>query len=228
MLNKLNKIIRAFKIWIFSFRFVKPIVSSKLLFALIGFLVLSACASENASQIEAEVAIITASFPQYRSIEHLASNATEIVRVEVIDERFEFINIWLPPENELEETGGDLNEVYHLFAVNRVKILEVFQGNESVGDILEVKQLGGETEDLIMISYDKVPFVVGDDIIMFLSSFGKDAMPASLLNPEQSAYRFTQSNENARINGINDILESLNPNNDLILTLDDLRQIILD
>ena len=111
------------------------------------------------------------------------------------------------------------------FTVYRIKILEVFQGDVNVGDILEVKQLGGQSENLIVISHDMIPFTIGDDLVMFLYSFNGPAMPASFLNPEQSVYRFTQANKDAVMYGFNDSLESLNPNNDLTLTLYDLQQI---
>ena len=81
----------------------------KLLFAIsyiLGFIFLTACISKE--QAELETVTIMANFPQFTSIEHLASDSTNVVRVEVIDERVEFINIWIPPENELEETGEDL------------------------------------------------------------------------------------------------------------------------
>ena len=193
---------------------------------LMSLTLLGACSSETVglepTLVEVETMAIMGNFPHYNSIEHLASTATEVVRVEFLDERVEAINIWLPPENKLEETGESVDEAYHVYTVYRVRVLEVFQGNVNVGDILEVKQLGGQLDDLIVMNYDIIPFESGDDLILFLQSFASDDMPASLLNAEQSAYRFTQSNENARNRNINDTLQSLNTQNDLTLTLNDL------
>ncbi|MCL2576492.1 MAG: hypothetical protein FWE27_00370 [Defluviitaleaceae bacterium] len=171
---------------------------------------------------EAETMIVMADFPHYNIIEHLATNATEIVRVEVIDERAEKINIWMSPANELEDADFGTFDAYRIFTVNRIRVLEVFQGDVNVGDVLEVKQIGGRMNDSVVINHDSVPLVVGDDLVLFLQSYDIEGMPACLLNPTQSAYRF---NENAAIRDDNTELESLNPQNDLTLTLNDLAQI---
>ena len=167
----------------------------------------------------------SADFPHYDSIDDLALRATDVVRVEILDERVEMINTWLPPQNELEDAGGGFREAYEVFTVHRFKILEVFQGHKEVGDILDVKQMGGKLGSVNLINHDKVIFDTYDDLILFLESYDVENMPASLLNPSQSAYRFTSANADARKKNTNDRLQSVNAENDLILTLDDLVRI---
>ena len=167
----------------------------------------------------------SADFPHYASIDDLALRATDIVKVEALDERVEMINTWLPPQNELEDAGGGFREAYEVFTVHRFKILEVFQGYKEVGDILDVKQMGGQLGSINLINHDKVMFNTYDDLILFLESYDVENMPASLLNPFQSAYRFTPTNADARMRNVNDELQSISSQNDLILTLDDLARI---
>ncbi|MCL2400232.1 MAG: hypothetical protein FWC91_10900 [Defluviitaleaceae bacterium] len=164
----------------------------------------------------------SAEFPIYESIEHLAENATDILRVEILDERVEVINTWIPPQNEYEDTGMDMSDVYFVFTVHRVRVQEVFQGNAQVGDIIEVMQHGGETDEVRIVFTDKVSFEEGDDLVLFLHSWINMDGVASLANPLQSAYRFTTANDDARLRNLNDELESLNSKNDLTLTLNDL------
>jgi len=200
----------------------------KISLIMIGLIFLVACSSrttnENETMVEAEIMIVSGDFPHYTNIEHLASNASEVVRVEVLSERVEAINIWLPPQNEFEDTGEVLREAYFIYTIHQLRILEVFKGDVNVGDILEVKQIGGQLDGLTVINDDKISFGAGDDLVLFLQSF--DDVPASLLNPDQSAYRFTISNEDARNRNIDDALESLSMQNNLTLTLNDLASIL--
>jgi len=165
------------------------------------------------------VAQVSFDFPHYNSIEHLSSFSTEVVRVAVLDERVEWLNTWIPPQNELEDAGGEPSDLYFIYTIYRVEILEVFKGDVEVGDMIEVKQIGGQMDDTKFINMDEVPLVIGSDLILFLHSF--DDFPASLMNATQSAYYFP----NARGRLLNAELESVHPENNLTLTLEALIQI---
>ena len=87
-----------------------------------------------------DVSVITrvsASYPHYDSIDHLSEHATDIVRVEVLDERVQRLNTWL----EAPPAGIDPYEIYTVY---RIRVVEAFQGNVSPGDIMEVRQMGGQ------------------------------------------------------------------------------------
>ena len=161
----------------------------------------------------------------YPSIGSMASFAEDIVRVEVLSEREEWINIWMPPQNELQDTGEGFQEMYYIHTVHQLKVLEVFRGYAEAGDIIEVMQLGGHIDNIQLINHDKVSFGIGDDLVLFLRNHGIENVPLTLLNPIQSAYRFTPSNADARIRNFNDELERTHEQNNLILTLDDLQRI---
>ena len=171
---------------------------------------------------DAEVIVqVSADYPYYTSIDSLSARASDIVRVEVLDERVELINTLIPSADELEDVG-DTREAYDVFTVHRIRVLEVFKGNAEIGDILELKQIGGQWENITLICDDKIPFAIGNDLVLFLETYDIEGMPASLLNPFQSAYRFPPSGERIVAMNANEILESLYPGNRLTLTLEDL------
>ena len=168
---------------------------------------------------EVETMWVMADYPHYESIAHLASYATDVIRVEILDERAEWLNTWLeapPPEID----------PYNLYTVYRIKVLEVFQGDAAAGDILEVRQLGGQKDGLRVINKDEVPLVVGDDLVLFLRASYIENFPSVLLNPYQSAYRFPVANEDIMTIRANETLESVHLENDLTLTVEDLVQIL--
>ena len=158
-----------------------------------------------------DVTIISSSsgFPFiYRDVDGLASRATDIVRAVVLDERVEEINIWLSSN----PTPG---EVYRIYTVYRVEVLEVFQGPAESGDILEVKQRGGQIGNVLYKAEDVVPLEINDELVLFLESYREDDIPASPLNYYQATYRVLPTGG----------FESINSLNDLTLTVEDLEEI---
>ena len=189
-------------------------------------ILLTACGSQNhdgfAGYDEIETRFISASFPVYESIEHLSNNSTDIIRVIVLEERSEFINTWLPPENELEDTGMGSYDAYFLFTVHRLEVVETFKGYAVQGDIIEIKQFGGQADGLRIVYLDAAPLSYGDDLILFLRDHGAEGIPTVLTNPLQSAYRFAPLGEGMRSLDADSELESINAQNDLTLTINDL------
>ena len=90
-------------------------------------------------------------------IDVLASWSDDIVRVEVLDERVEVLNISLIPE-----------EMFWIHTINRLRVLEVFKGDTEIGDIIEVAQPGGRLGYVEAISSFTVPLTVGDELVLFL------------------------------------------------------------
>ena len=165
---------------------------------------------------DVETIWVMADYPHYDSISHLAYYATDVVRVEILDERVEWLNTWIeapPPEIY----------PYDLYTIYRIKVLDVFQGDAEIGDILEVRQIGGEYDGLRVINEDEVPLAIGDDLVLFLRASYIENFPSLLLNPYQSAYYYTSEGEYFVVN---EDLESVNPENDLVLTTDDLMEIL--
>lgn len=178
-------------------------------------------------------AIIHFDYLRFDTTDELLSEALDfsahIVRVEILDERLEVINTWLPPTSREDDSGEGFQELYETFTVNRLKILEVFQSRYQPGDIIEVWQMGG---DPMRVNMNKTTLSVGDDLIMFLTDNRNDEnRPKSLLNPSQSAYRshnfadgVLQTVETGGLRG-DEVLESVNETNSLILTISDLFRI---
>lgn len=159
------------------------------------------------------------------SVDELASGSTDVVRVEVLDERIEWINIALPPEDGLVGIDEELAATYYLHVVYSVRVLEVFQGNAEVGDIVEVMQMGGRLDNVEVINDDMIPFALGDDLVLFLITFDfVEGLPSILSNPVQSVYRYAPSIGRAMAANANAELENVHPDNHLTLTLEDLAQ----
>ena len=183
-------------------------------------------AEELGLEEDAEVmAHISRDFPYFTSIEGLRERATDIVRVEFLDQRVELINTIIPPDNALADAGGEPREEYEIYTVYRILVLEVFQGGAEIGDTLEVKQVGGQWNHIHLISYDYIPFSIGDDMVLFLETYDIEGMPGVFLNPGQSAYHFGPAQE---AGDLYTPLESLIPENRLTLTLGDLTQMKAD
>jgi len=146
-------------------------------------------------------------YPHYDSVAHLTEEATDVVRVEILDERVEKYNSWLeePPEGI---DPYDINTVY------RMKVLEAYQGGAAAGDILELRQMGGQLGDEQMVVADQVEIKPGEEMVMFLYDFRIKDLPLVYLNSHQSIYKAKDG-----------ALESVNSANDLILTFGQLRQI---
>ena len=179
---------------------------------------------ERASELNEVINIYTsAQYPHYLCIYTLTARAHDVVRVEVLDERVELVNILLAPLNY------GITEMYRIHTINRLRVLEVFKGESEAGDIIEIKQYGGKLGYINVVNPDMAPIVVGDDIVVFIGNpgiyFGIYNLPSSLLSPFQAAYRFTPLVENARMRNVNVELESVFEGNNLTLTLEDLAQI---
>jgi len=144
----------------------------------------------------------------FHSFDAMATAATDVIRVEVLDERQEWINSFLsplPPEFD----------PYRLYIVYRLRVLDVFQGDTRVEDVIEVRQrmhicevlywdVPAESidireirqqlryrDDIQITGAGTVSIVVGDDLFLFLHTSFIEGNPALLINPAQSAYRFS-------------------------------------
>ena len=134
---------------------------------------------------------IMGDWPGYEGVEDLAESATDVVRARVLDERYEWVNTRLgPPDPESEI------DPYDLCTIHRVLVLEVFQGDSSPGDIIEVIQLGGELDGEMWHSYDNVGFSIDDDLVFFIRASLREDNPGFwLLSPSQSVFNVLYSDK---------------------------------
>jgi len=162
---------------------------------IVAVAMLTACSSYNSGiaepneTLEEEISIerVHWTFPSYSSVEELASRSTDVIRVEVLDERVELVNTILP-QNDYQEIEVVPEVAYEICTIHRLRVLEVFQGSSSVGDIVEVMQPGGQLENTMVFVNDKLHLTVGEDVIIFLVNHDT-GIPMVRANPSQSAYR---------------------------------------
>jgi len=143
-------------------------------------------------------------FLLYTSVEEMKSEATDIVRVEVLEERVELLSLW-----------GD---EYFPHTIHQLRVLEVFQGNTQVGEVIDVRQFGGQvpnTEEMWMTASGILSFEIGSEVVLFLRrSTVVEDYTYIMLNPVQGAYRINANGE----------LESFRRGCDLRFTIRDLRE----
>ena len=167
---------------------------------------------------------IHADYPIYTDLNDLASRAEDIVKVEVLDERVGLINVLLPSPYDTE-----IQEMYEIHTIHRLRVLEVFKGDTEIGEIIEVRQSGGQYGNINLIHPYRIPLVSGDEVIVFLANPGLRfgiQKPSLLLNPFQSVYRLAPLNEDSRLRSESEELESVADTRfNLTLTLDDLARI---
>ncbi|MCL2827762.1 MAG: hypothetical protein FWD99_03405 [Oscillospiraceae bacterium] len=158
----------------------------------------------------------------------------EVVRVEILDERTEWHNPALVFQHEealpylssYHDPALDDLENFKPYTFHRIQVLEVFKGEVEAGDILEVTQMGGQIDNVRLESTSFVPLSVGDDLVLFLTSpLWIPASPRGIIGSTQAAYRFPASGGELMALSADVALESVNPTNELTLTIGDLRQI---
>jgi len=166
-------------------------------------------ASVDARDTTMNIMHVSAIYPTYDDIYQLADRSTTIVHVEVLDERIERLNTWL---------GASPSDIdpYQIFTVYRLRVIESFYGNTAPGDILEVRQLGGQQDNEWLVNTSQAPISVGSQAIMFLHESYIEGYPHLLLNPYQTIYHQAS----------NDSWEGTHEKNDFIFTITELEEAI--
>jgi len=184
-------------------------------------------APESMENNENESLSVHFDWPHYNSIEELIERTSRyIVKVEVLDERTELINISLEPTMPS----------YNINTVHRLRVLEVFYGDTQPGEIIELAQLGGQLGNDSLYSHSFVPLVTGDELVMFLYGACPEEysdFPAAkftgLMNPTQGIYHIPATRDAGTMGAMTQddstVLESVHPENDLVLTIGDLARI---
>ncbi|MCL2284952.1 MAG: hypothetical protein FWC32_01145 [Firmicutes bacterium] len=215
-----------------------------LLIVIATILILSACNYDNqTADNEAEDEIVTEYFFGgdlwiFENIGQLNSQTTDVVRAVISNSRVEPINTLLGtpcPDDDMER-------FYITHTVYQLNVLEVFKGNSSVGDVLEIMQLGGLYNNRELIYPYQLSMNSGDEFILFLQCFeeyGFGHLPMSIVGSHQGVFyslssRATQTNDifesiaeayfENHLNP-NETLENVSPNISLTLTIGDLMQI---
>ena len=126
----------------------------------------------------------------FRSIEEISEMTSDIVQLEILDERAEWINIWEGREHPSER---DLNDVY---TIHRARVLNVFQGDLVVNDVIEIMQEGGSLDGTTLRNPSMVNFSYGDNVVLFLHN--PVDFPFTIINPYQGAYHIGEDGSLSR------------------------------
>ena len=205
----------------------------------ISILILSSCSYIGFQYISNEVSsenkitniYILNDIAPFESVENLTLGSTHIVRAEVLDERVEKFNVIIPfellePELQSINPHEYRNYLYDVFTVYNIRVLEVFKGNIDINEIVEVRILGGQLDDLNVISFDETFLYIGDELILFMYESFFENEPFFLSSPSQAVYRVIEQSQDGLIRALGAItFESLSPNNSLTLTLEDLERV---
>jgi len=209
-----------------KFRFI-----SAMMVCVAAMFLSTACASvdkaDEMSQGNPVTVVVSQDFPHYKSIDSLAERADAIIKGKVVNTRVEAINDRVISESTNEELnpGGNPPVEKNIYTIYTIEIEEAYKGNYKPGDTLDFKELGGTVGNTTFVAEEKVDISNEYDYIFFLATY--DNTPASLLNSIQSLYIYGSVNES----GVNSkkaapaTLTSAHPENDLILNLDDLKEI---
>lgn len=159
--------------------------------------------------------------------ELLESAVTDVIKAEVLDERFDWIDYTLPHPEEFWGDGipEEHEPRYHPFTVYRLQVLDVFYGNTEIGEVVELAQIGGVMDNFSAVNSNMLPLAIGDIFVFLLTNPNLDPareafpiVPMILVNPWQTVYH-TSDGERTH-----ELLESVASNNfvALAVTMDDL------
>jgi len=196
---------------------------------------------------------VFASFISHDSLCSLSYTATDVIRGEVLDSQVGWENPVLsyyeviadfvhnhgrrPTEDEMlslfpyylgdgKWAHSDTNAHDDIMTTHTIRVLEVFQGEYEVGDIIEIRQRGGQVGNTIVDFIGFVPFDVDSDLIIFLRSWRHIGRPGVLLNPWQSVYFFPSAQGRAGTLSLDTEIESVVGSiHELSITLNDLLQL---
>ena len=138
-----------------------------------------------------------------------------VVRVEVLDERVEWVNTALPSQAEgaypFHPDGGYPDE-YMPRTIYRVQVLDVFKGEVEVGDILEVGQSGGQIDNVHFVADHAISLPLGGDLVLFLSIpswMSNEDWSLGIMGGFQGAYRFPDIGDGMRAFSLDEDLASV-------------------
>ena len=114
----------------------------------------------------------------YEDIEEMISRSTDAVELEILDKHVKLVNIW----------GNDPATIH------QARVLNVFQGDLTVGDVIEVRQIGGRVDGITLNNPSMVHLSPGDHVVLFLN--GVDGVSYFGIGvPYQAAYIINEDGE---------------------------------
>ena len=159
--------------------------------------------TEIETETEMERVEIYVDYFMLENIEEMADSATDIISGRVLDRRVEWVNV-RPSRESVEERmfnqgmsqeeidfelyGIDFEPYFELRTIHRVQVLEVFQGNLIVDEIVEVTRPGGEYDNQYWFVADAIELIIDTEYVLFLFASRIANNRFSLFNPVQGVY----------------------------------------
>ena len=143
----------------------------------------------------------------YEDIEDMSNKATHIIRGYILDRRFEWLDPSVPreiTEQLLREQGLTEEEIdfelegitferdLELVTTYRIRVLEIFQGDHNINDVIEVSVLGGEYGSERWVVDDSLEIELNSELVLFLVSWGMINQPYSLISHVQGVYHIPE------------------------------------
>lgn len=188
----------------------------------------------------------------YEEVEEITDMATHIIRGEILDQRTEWLDLNLSreeTEQHLAELGLNEEEIEaeiysvrpdgttdelepELVTISRVRVLEVFQGDHNIGDVIEIMQTGGEYGYERWTVEDAVKMETGSELVLFLVSWELAGLPYSLISHMQGVYYVPDEvgdEENlVELDDVETELEAVSETDPVTITIEDLIEIAVD
>lgn len=147
---------------------------------MLNILFLVACTNNAVMELDEEIEVwrVSSDWIGFDTLEEMAEWSTDVVRAKIISYTV----------GTMEFEGDYRSQVYTFYTI---RILEVFQGNLQVGDEIELAQVGGKWENILVINEDEIPIEVGYDLVLFLITY--PGFPAGFY--QQGVYRLSEDLE---------------------------------
>jgi hypothetical protein len=118
-----------------------------------------------------------------------------------------------------DRDGTSLSSVFPI-TVNSIRVIEVFRGDVSEGDIMEIIRLGGRAGNLELRMRNRMDIPTGIDVVLFIEPSG------ARVGTFQGIYHFPPPTNRAfGMLSDNQVLEPVSERDNLVVTVGDLRRI---
>ena len=151
-----------------------------------------ACVTGCAGPPDKEVHIYT-EYPVYYTIEEAKDAASVIIEGKVVSSETAALDPTetLTDEQEMDpeqNPGGEVDIINIPYTIYTIEINQVYKGDVTVGNTIEMKQPGGVIDHVRCTAPDEAQIEIGSTYILFLETYSNS--PASLINPIQGIYEY--------------------------------------
>lgn len=149
-----------------------------------------------------EVTYLHVDYPQYDHVEDVVNASDLAFTGKVVDVRYECMNVANEEENELTGYHGESSSMpYTIYTIQTDK---VYKG-EIKNNKIEVKRLGGESDEVNYVLDEYTPIEEGDTYLFLVVTY-PSGYP-SFVNATQGVYSLTQAQNNETTSiKLNDVL----------------------